>query len=93
MSFIPIPIACGVIGVIIGALAGGCTQTCPIILGASLGVGGGGLLSVTAYMSIDTPQTIKNEAETESEAESVRVTVVSALHGAPKDVEENPSNP
>ena len=82
---IPIPIACGVVGVIVGVIAGGCgSQTLPIIIGSSLGAGLGTLVSLLICISNNYSETpsIKKEPE--------KIIINPAINGSPKD--EDPTN-
>ena len=63
----------------LGALAGNCTQTYPIVLGAGLGVGCGVLYSAIMCMV--------------TEEETKPTQILNPVTGSSKELEENPTNP
>jgi hypothetical protein len=84
---IPIPIACGVVGAIVGVIAGGCgSQTLPIIIGSSLGGGLGTLVSLLNCISNNYSETPEPSIKKEPE----KIINNPAINGSPKD--EDPTN-
>ena len=95
MNEIPIPIACGTIGTIIGAISGGCSHTCPVILGASLGLGVGSAISIAARFGLLdlpvpglTPQTSPCPSP-HPEQTMPNPLLAGSVNGSPKGSQEN----